>query len=48
VIGCTWCRPNATKETIMADFPLWLKLLVWLMLGAVVVYTAVNILINVF
>jgi hypothetical protein len=32
----------------MDDFPLWLKLIVWLSLGSVVVYTAANILISAF
>lgn len=32
----------------MDDFPLWLKLVVWLSLGSVVVYTVANILINAF
>jgi len=31
----------------MDDFPLWLKSIVWLMVGSVVVYTAVQIVLSV-
>jgi hypothetical protein len=33
-------------ETIMDDFPLWLKSIVWLMVGSVVVYTAVQVILS--
>jgi hypothetical protein len=39
---------STPKETLMHDFPLWLKLIIWLSVGSVVVYTAANILINAF
>jgi hypothetical protein len=32
----------------MDDFPLWLKLIVWLSLGSVVIYTVANILFSAF
>jgi hypothetical protein len=32
----------------MHDFPIWLKLIIWLSIGSVVVYTAANILISAF
>jgi len=39
---------DTKKETLMHDFPIWLKLIIWLSLGSVVVYTAANILISAF
>lgn len=38
-------RPNVLERKLsMEDFPIWLKLLVWLIIGGTVVYVVVAIL----
>jgi hypothetical protein len=35
---------DAKKERVMEDFPIWLKVVVWVIVGSTVLYTAAQIL----
>ena len=39
---------DTKKKTLMHEFPIWLKLIIWMSIGSVVVYTSANILISAF